>query len=141
MSDCVFCDIVAGESPGSFVYHDDATVAFMDLYPINPGQVLVIPRKHAPYMGDLDEETGGKLFQTTMRICKAIRHSNVKCEGINLFLADGEVAHQEIFHVHFIIIPRFKGDYFKINCSQGNPSRPELNDIAASIQASYQALY
>ena len=141
MSDCVFCDIIAGKSPASFVYQDDDTVAFMDIAPINPGQVLVIPRKHAAYLADLDEETGGKLFQTTMHVCRAIRSSGVKCEGINLFLADGAVAHQEIFHVHIIIIPRFTGDYFKINCNLGNPSRPELDDIAARFRAFYEAIY
>lgn len=92
-------------------------------------------------MADLDEATGTHLFKTTMRICQTIRKSDVKCEGINLFLADGEVAGQEIFHLHIIVIPRVKDDYFKINCNLGNPSRQELDDIAAGLSNTYQTLY
>ena len=55
MSDCIFCDIVAGSSQASFVYRDAAAVAFMDIATLNPGQVVVIPRVHAPYLKDLDE--------------------------------------------------------------------------------------
>ncbi len=92
-------------------------------------------------MADMDEATGGHLFQMAMRICQAVRKSNVKCEGINLFLADGEAAGQEVFHLHIIVIPRFKGDSFKVDADCSHPSRKELDDIAAGLRNAYQTLY
>src|SRR5437016_5951224 len=100
MSDCVFCDLVAGVYPGSIAYEDDVVLALTDTSPVNPGHTLVIPKKHFTYMADMDEETGMHLFRVTMRLRNAIRKSGVRCEGVNLFLADGEAAFQEVFHLH-----------------------------------------
>ena len=58
MDDCIFCDIVAGRLPASMVYQDDHCAAFMDIQPVNPGHVLVIPKDHAAYLAELDEDTG-----------------------------------------------------------------------------------
>lgn len=135
MSDCVFCDIISGNLPASVVYEDSAVMAIMDISPVNPGHVIVIPKKHIPYMADMDEDTGAHLFKITMRIQKAIRGSGVRCEGINLFLADGEAAFQDVFHLHMHIIPRFKGDEFKISADWSiKPPREELDELAAQIR-------
>lgn len=141
MSDCVFCDIVAGKAPASVVYQDDVVLAFMDIAPINPGHVVVIPKKHLPYMADMDESTGMHLFRATMRIQQAIRNSGVRCEGVNLFVADGEAAGQEVFHLHILLFPRFKGDSFRVNVDWSvRPPREELDETAARIRAAYQSL-
>lgn len=94
---CVFCEIVAGRAPASIVYEDDLCLAIMTIGPVNPGHLLVLPRAHAPSLADLDEATGGHLFAVAMRMAAAIRASGLRCEGINLFLADGEAAFQEGF--------------------------------------------
>ncbi len=141
MSQCVFCDIVAGESPASMVYEDEVVVAIMTIEPVNRGHVMVIPRKHVPFMADMDEHTGAHLFKVTMRVERAIRNSGVTCEGTNLFLADGEAAFQDVFHLHMHVIPRFKGDSFRILVdSLAKPPRGELDDIAATIRRAYEAL-
>jgi len=60
----------------------------------------------------------------------------VKCEGVNLVLADGEAAVQEVFHVHLHVIPRFKGDGFSIKFGRHyslKPDRKELGRIASEI--------
>ena len=142
MSDCVFCGIVRGEVPSSIAYQDDLVTAFMDINPVNTGHVLVVPKQHAAYLADVDEETGGHLFKVSMRIAQAIRNSGVKCEGINLFLADGEAAFQEVFHTHLHVFPRFKGDSFKIDADWTvHPPRAELDDVAAKIRHAYESLY
>jgi histidine triad (HIT) family protein len=136
MSDCVFCDIIAGDLPASVVYEDSAVMAIMDISPVNPGHVIVIPKKHTPYMADMDEDTGAHLFKITLRIQKAVRGSGVRCEGVNLFLADGEAAFQDVFHLHMHIIPRFKGDEFKISADWSiKPPREELDELAAQIRS------
>jgi histidine triad (HIT) family protein len=141
MSDCVFCDIIARKLPGSIVYEDDLCIAFMTIEPVNPGHVLVMPKKHVPAMSDMDEETGTHLFKITLRVQQAIRQSGVKCEGTNLFLADGEAAFQEVMHLHMHVFPRFVGDAFKLEADWSvKPPREELDAIATSIHRAYESL-
>lgn len=138
MTTCVFCDIVRGEAPASIVHADDVALAIMTIGPVNPGHVLVLPRRHAAFLADLDEETGMHLFKIAMRLAAAIRRSNVRCEGINLFLADGEAAFQEVFHVHLHVVPRFAGDTFQIDADwSATPSRAELDADAAELRRAY----
>lgn len=134
---CVFCEIVRGTAPSSMVYADDAVVAFMDIQPVNQGHVLVVPRVHAAQLSELDGETGARLFPVAMELSEAIRQSGVRCEGVNLFLADGEAAGQEVFHVHLHIIPRFRGDGFGFRFGPQYgilPERARLDQVAASIR-------
>lgn len=140
MSDCVFCDIIAGEVPASIVFEDDLVMAFMDTGPVNPGHTLVIPKRHFAHMAVLDEETGMRLFRVAMRVERAIRGSGVRCEGTNMFLADGEAAFQEVFHLHLHVFSRFKGDTFKIDADWSvRPPREELDRVAANIREAYRA--
>lgn len=134
--DCDFCAIVAGSVPASIVYDDADLLAFMDIGPVTPGHLLVIPKRHAPYLADLDEATGARIFTVAMRLARALRASGLRCEGINLFLADGEAAFQEVFHTHLHVFPRFAGDSFRIDADWSNtPSRAELDEIAAQVRA------
>ena len=116
------------------VYSDDKAMAFMDTNPVNFGHVLVIPKVHVESMAKLDEETWAHLFRITIRIAKAVRKSGVKCEGINLFVADGKVASQDVFHFHVHIIPRFEGDGFAFKANTKRVSRKELDKIAIDIR-------
>jgi histidine triad (HIT) family protein len=112
----------------------------MDIRPVNPGHLVVIPREHSTYLAEMDEKTGTHLFKVTMRLAQAIRDSGVKCEGVNLFLADGEAAGQEIFHLHILIFPRFKNDSFRVSADWSvKPSRDELDEVAARISRVYQS--
>jgi len=128
---------VRGATPASIVYSDDRALAFMDIQPVNPGHVLVVPKTHAAQLSELDETIGGHLFRVAMRVTASLRRSGLKCEAVNLILADGEVAGQEIFHVHLHVVPRFKDDGFgfKFCSSYGlKPERKELDAIAEKIR-------
>jgi len=138
LDDCVFCRIVNGIEPASIVYSDDEVLAFMDTTPVNPGHLLVIPKAHAAQLSELDPETGGHMFKVAMRIAEALRRSGIRCEGVNLFLADGEAAFQDVFHVHLHVIPRFGGDGFGLRFGPNYGSRPdreELDEIAEKIRS------
>ena len=123
------------------VYEDEITCVFMTIGPVNPGHLLVVPRHHFAALSALDEETGAHLFKVAMRMAEAIRHTELHCEGINLFLADGEAAFQDVFHVHLHVFPRFTGDSFKIENDWSNqPSRKELDNIAEQIRRANETL-
>ncbi len=140
--DCIFCQIVAGKSPGSVFYEDDLVLGLMTIGPVTTGHAMIIPKRHAAFLADLDENTGRHLWSITQRTAAAIRASGVRCEGINLFLADGEAAFQEIFHVHMHVFPRYKGDPFKLVADWDvKPSRQELDQVAQQIRLAYCNLW
>ena len=142
MQDCVFCRIVAGENSASVFYEDELLLGLMTIGPITTGHAMVIPKEHTAYLADMDEETGRHLWTVTQRTAAAIRESGVRCEGINLFLADGKVAFQEIFHVHMHVFPRYEGDPFRLVADWDvNPPRQELDRAARQIKLAYQRLW
>ena len=109
----------------------------MDIQPVNPGHVLVIPKAHTEQLSKLDPDIGAHMFKIAIRIAEAVRNSGVKCDDVNLHLADGKVAGQEVFHVHLHVIPRFKGDGFglKFGPNYGlKPDREELDIITNKIK-------
>jgi histidine triad (HIT) family protein len=138
MSNCVFCQIIAGSAPASVVYRDAVCVAFMDIQPVNAGHLLVVPLTHAADLAALEPETGAQLMRVAQRLAAAVRQSGERCEGVDLLLADGEAAGQEVFHVHLHVIPRYAGDGFgfKFGPNYGNrPLRAELDRVAARLRA------
>jgi len=135
--DCVFCAIVAGSSPASMLYGDEQVVAFLDIRPVNAGHLLVVPRVHAALLSELAPVIGGRLFQVGMALDQALRCSGVRCDDVNLYLADGAVAGQEVPHVHLHVVPRFRGDGFGLRLPAGYGRRPEreaLEEIAGWIR-------
>ncbi len=137
MNDCIFCKIIDKEIEASVIYEDDIVIVIMDIQPINPGHVLIIPKKCEQLIINLDDEIVSYMFKIAKKINKSIRNSNVKCEGVNYFLADGEAAMQEIFHSHLHVFPRYKNDGFGLKFSNSYtnlPERKELDLIASEIK-------
>jgi histidine triad (HIT) family protein len=134
---CPFCEIIAGQLPSSQVYADDLVLAFMDIGPANTGHVLVVPRSHATGLDDLPEPTGAAMFTVAQRVARAVRAVGLPSDGINVFLADGAVAGQEVDHVHLHVVPRFADDGFTISARFLAPERAELDAVAARIRAAY----
>ncbi|QXQ13488.1 HIT family protein [Skermania piniformis] len=130
----IFGDIVAGRAPASKVYEDDDVCAFMDIRPITPGHLLVVPKIPARSLAELDPAVGGKLFAVGQRLAAALRASEVGCDGVNFFLADGVVAGQEVFHVHLHVIPRTVDDGFRLQFRVRFPPRADLDYLAGSIR-------
>jgi histidine triad (HIT) family protein len=136
-SDCIICKLLSGELEVTFVHQDELCSAFMDLHPINPGHMLVVPNRHAPHVKDLTKEEAAQIFRLARRLATALRASGLKCEGVNFFLADGEAAGQEVFHAHLHIFPRYRGDGFSLTLPPGygpDADREGLNEAAQKIR-------
>jgi histidine triad (HIT) family protein len=112
---CTLCRLISGQLERGVVYEDDQVVAFMDHQPVNPGHVLVVPRHHAVLLDQLDENLSLEVYRVAHRMTRALRRSGLRCEGVNLFLADGQAAFQEVPHVHMHVFPRYHGDSFRID--------------------------
>lgn len=130
---CLFCRVVDGDATASVVYGDDDVVAFLDIHPATLGHTLVVPRRHASSLSELDEPQGAAMFVAAMRIQAALRRSGIRCDGVNLSLSDGESAGQEVRHVHLHVMPRYVGDGVIQSWSSSSPSREELDRMAARI--------
>jgi histidine triad (HIT) family protein len=137
MSSCILCDIVRGDAEGSFVHRDDLVAAFLDIRPINPGHLLVIPNEHVELIRDVPADVRQRLFDLSITIGDALRAAE-RADGFDLFLADGEAGGQEIPHAHVHVIPRFAGDGFTIDArawKEPGPSRAELDQLAEEISS------
>lgn len=136
---CIFCKILAGEAPVSMIYEDEKVVVFVDLRPVNDGHLLIVPKYHAPYMKDVDADTLQHMMVIAQQTNAALRRSKYRCEGVNLFLADGEAAQQEVFHAHLHVIPRFKGDGFGFRYDRSKhfivAERHKMDEIAEDLKA------
>lgn len=139
-ADCVFCCIVVGRADAALVYRDERVTAFLDHHPVTPGHLLVIPNDHLPSLADISEDLGAHLFVVGQRLAAALRSSSLPCDGINLFLADGEVAFQEVSHAHLHVIPRTPGDGFTIDSPAWEQRRPRSDELTANAAAIGAAL-
>lgn len=139
MSECLFCDLAVGNGEVSMVAEDERTATFMDIRPVVTGHVLVVPKAHATYLADLDPEDGAQLFRVGQQAAAALRSSDLRCDGVNLFLADGVVAGQEVFHVHLHVIPRHSGDGFDLTLPEDYGIRPrsDLDATARSLRTAW----
>jgi diadenosine tetraphosphate (Ap4A) HIT family hydrolase len=133
---CVFCEILRGESPASFVYQDDTVVGFMDVQPITHGHMLVVPREHAVLMSEVNETTAMRSFRVARGLGQLARKV-LGASGVNLFVADGEVAFQDVPHFHVHVIPRYPKDGFGLTFPpsyERPPARAQLDAIATAIR-------
>src|SRR5438093_12457014 len=106
VSDCLFWRIVRCGAPARFIHEDEAALAFLDIRPMIRGHALVIPKAHAASLADLPKESSGPILETARKVAAGLRRSGLRCEAVNLWLADGKVAGKEVVLLHFHVLPR-----------------------------------
>ncbi|MFP4433998.1 MAG: HIT family protein [Planctomycetota bacterium] len=131
--DCIFCKIAAGEISAEIVHEDEACVAFMDINPLAEGHVLLIPREHYATVDQVPAETAGAMLKNLPALGQAVRNAT-GCEGFNVLQNNGKVAHQEVMHVHFHVIPRNGGDEFHFNWPAGSYPEGRCGELADAIR-------
>ena len=137
-SHCIFCDIIKGAAEVSMCYEDRDALAFMDIQPVNPGHVLVVPRQHCESLLDLPPQLGMHLFSVAMTLGPVIRRVT-GTDGMNLVVSSGESAGQDVYHFHIHLIPRRVGDGFDVPLpfpGSSMPDRTQLDATAARIISS-----
>ncbi|MFH1178407.1 MAG: HIT family protein [bacterium] len=133
MKDTIFMKIVRREIPAEIVYEDDDTLAFLDVKPITPGHTLVVPKKHAENIFDIEEETLAAVMRTIRKISPAVRDA-VNAHGVHINSNHGEAAGQIVSHLHFHIIPRHARGEFSF-WPQNDYTSSDAASIAAAIRA------
>lgn len=125
MADCIFCKIMAGEIPSARVYEDDAKVAFMDIGPVQPGHVLLIPKAHYELLTDVPAEVAADLFGVLPRLARAVVKA-ARADGFNVFQTNGACSGQVVPHVHIHIIPRHEKDGYSFHWRAGSYAEGEI---------------
>jgi histidine triad (HIT) family protein len=107
-NDNIFAKILRGEIPSERVYEDDNTLAFMDIMPRADGHVLVIPKTPARNMLDATPEQLAACLKTVQTISHAMQKA-FGADGITLQQFNEAAGGQEVFHLHYHVLPRLEG--------------------------------
>ncbi|MBD3163595.1 HIT domain-containing protein [Candidatus Woesearchaeota archaeon] len=113
MAECIFCKIAFGEISSNKIYEDDKTFAFLDIAPVSKGHALVIPKQHAEKVYEMSNESAEALIKAVQKVGLALEKT-FNCD-FNVLNNNGELAGQEVRHVHFHIIPRTGEEEFRFN--------------------------
>ena len=100
---CIFCKIIDGQIPSDKVYDDEHVIAFRDINPQAPTHVVIVPRKHIPYIADMadsDEPLIGHIIYVATRIA---RQEGLD-QGFRIVVNNDEQAGQTVFHIHFHLL-------------------------------------
>jgi len=138
----MFCAIVAGRAPASIVYRDRATLAFMDVNPVRPGHLLVIPAAHRAQIWELGEVESAAVYRRLPALVSALKAA-MTADAVTIFSLNGRAAGQTVFHLHFHLVPVLAGDPLlrrrgrrvTFRLVQGRGARAELDALADRIRA------
>jgi diadenosine tetraphosphate (Ap4A) HIT family hydrolase len=111
---CVFCAIAAATARASVVLDAGDVLAFMDHRPWRRGHLLVIPRAHGARLADLPAATVAATFALASELVVAVRGAGLPCHDVNLIVNDGPAAGQTVAHVHVHVVPRVRGDLWRM---------------------------
>ena len=126
--DCIFCKIVAGEIPAQVLEQDEHTLTFMDIAPATRGHALVIPKRHATDLWEIEPAELSAVTEAAQRQSLRVR-DRLGADGVNLLNSCGPAAWQTVFHFHMHVIPRYAGDPLKL---PWQPTPGDMDEIAAA---------
>lgn len=129
---CVFCRIIAGAESSWTVHETGYAVAFLDVNPATRGHTLVVPRRHACDVWDLDRASFARLMEA-VHDTAALLESRLGCDGLTLFQANRSAAWQEVFHLHVHLIPRYAGDGLRKSWTPRPASASDLDAVRGEL--------
>lgn len=132
---CIFCQLIAGDFPAEVVYEDDKVFAFMDINPVAAGHVLLVPKRHYETLDQMPADVSADLARMLPSLVRCVKDVT-GAEGINVLQNNGEVAGQQVAHVHYHVIPRVRGDDLKWNWPAKKVSPESLADLRGHLAAS-----
>lgn len=133
MTDCLFCKIASGEIPTDKTYEDADFIAFLDIKPINPGHLLLVPKEHHENLFEMPDDLLSKTAPLLKKLAIAVKNA-VNAEGINIGMNNGAPAGQVVFHAHIHIMPRKSGDGYEMWHGQPYQSDSAKSEIASKIK-------
>ena len=119
----------------SICYEDSVAIAFLDIQPVNPGHVLVVPREHYEVLQDIPKDVGAHLYLVAAKLIPRVQTASGATD-MNIVVNSGAAAGQNVMHYHIHLIPRREGDGFDVPLpfpGSPMPNRQQLDGMAARI--------
>ncbi|KAI9773465.1 MAG: Adenosine 5'-monophosphoramidase [Geoglossum simile] len=101
---CSFCKIIKGDIPAFKLFESEKVLAFLDIQPLSRGHALVIPKFHGAKLTDIPDDQLVEILPVAKKLVLASGATNY-----NILQNNGRLAHQEVDHVHFHMIPKPNG--------------------------------
>ena len=133
MNNCIFCAICAGEIPAYVLHEDEHFMAILDRFPATPGHVLIIPKRHAPSIFELNDAEAAALMPLAKQMADKIR-TTLNPIGLNLLQNNGKAAGQVVFHFHLHLIPRFEDDGFEFSHPSNEMTEDEMEEMVGRLK-------
>lgn len=134
---CIFCKIARREIAAEIIYEDMHAVGFLDIHPCAAGHTVVVPKRHAETILDLENGEVGTVFTAVRRVVALLKKS-LHPDGFTIGINHGQTVGQAVPHLHVHVIPRFMGDGGKsIHVVVTNPPAESLAAIAQKIMAAH----
>ena len=109
MSNCIFCQIVEGSAESWKVLETPSAYAFLDIHPVSEYHTLVIPKRHYRDIFDVPEDDLLQVMSTLKHVVDLYRE-HLGIQNVQIVNSSGAEAQQDVFHLHFHIVPRRSGD-------------------------------
>lgn len=132
MSDCIFCRIVDGHLPSYKVYEDEKTYAFFDINPAADYHTLVIPKNHYENIFDTPEDEVMAVSATVRKISRMYKEK-LGINNIQIICSSGHEAQQDVFHIHFHIVPRKLGDGQNVPWKKKQITHEKFEDLLKNL--------
>jgi histidine triad (HIT) family protein len=141
-SGCEFCTIVAGRAPASIVYQDARALALMDINPVRPGHILVVPKAHRAQIWEMADAEWAAVYRRLPTLVRALKTAT-SADAVDILSLNGRAGGQSVFHLHVHLIPvharepvlRRKGRRVTFGLVQQRASRADLEALAERIRA------
>lgn len=135
MDESIFTKIIKGEIPSHKVYEDEYTFAFLDIHPIQPGNVLVVPKKQVQFVWDLDEVDYQALMRTAQKVAHRLQAVFTEQTHVGMHVEGLDVA-----HAHLKLFPFSTDEAFRTHPDMdAEPDHTALAEIAARLKLEDEA--
>ena len=109
--DCLFCKIIQQEIPSYKIFEDDEFYVFLDIFPKNKGHSLLVPKKHTKDLLDSDDAISSKSIGVIKKLNKLFE-DKLEAEGLTIITNNN--LGQDVPHLHWHLIPRFKKENYTL---------------------------
>lgn len=134
MDDCIFCQIVEGKVNSWKVYENESVYAFLDIHPVSEYHTLVIPKNHYQSIFDIPEKELKEVMVVVKELV-TLFNSKLGIRNVQIINSSGSEAQQDVFHVHFHIVPRKRGDNQDIKWTTHPELVGEFDQLLAGLSS------
>jgi len=122
---CIFCKIIKGEAPSWKVYENEFVFAFLDINPVSRYHTLVIPKNHFENIFDTPDDTIREVISVEEKL---------GIMNIQIINSNGQEAQQDVFHIHYHIVPRTSGDGQNVKWKTHPEWKSEFDDMILKLK-------